>query len=518
MNEELHALLEAQDRWKQAQQIKTLDLTREESKDLYRRFKGNKDVERYLCLNDLFYLLTVALSRKDADNDWVYDRCREVQKDPDGYLDLWAREHYKSTIITFALTIQDILNDPELTASIFSHTRPIAKAFLNQIKQEFEQNDFLKKLFPDILYQNPKGEAPKWSLDNGIIVKRKTNPKEATVEAWGIVDGQPTSKHFRLMIYDDVVTKESVSTPEQIEKTTSSWELSLNLGAKGGKKRYIGTRYHLFDTYAVMMDRGSVTPRIKAATDDGTMEGEPVFLTKEELREKRRDQGPYTFGSQMLQNPTSDKAMSFNTDWLKYYDNLGDISGWNLYLIADPASEKKKTSDYSVMMVIGLAPDNNYYLIDAIRNRLNLTERASKLFELQRKYGPKDVGYERYGLQADIEHFEYVMEQKNYRFNITELGGNIPKADRIKKLIPVFEQKRFYLPKKLFFVDYNGRTIDFIQKFIKSEYTAFPVCLHDDMLDCMARILDPALNAEFPKPKPKIKTTPAYHGANSWMG
>ena len=73
-----------------------------------------------------------------------------VQESPDGHLDLWAREHYKSTIITFGQTIQDILRDPEVTVGIFSHTRPIAKGFLRQIKRELESNQTLKDLFPDI--------------------------------------------------------------------------------------------------------------------------------------------------------------------------------------------------------------------------------------------------------------------------------------------------------------------------------------------------------------------------------
>lgn len=496
------------------------DLTREQSNELYLQVLQDNDVEaiKQLILNDLFFVLSVALKRKDANNDFIYARCREVEANPNGYLDLWAREHYKSTIITFAKSIQDILNNPEITIGIFSHTRPIAKEFLKQIKTELEQNQFLKDLFPEILYQNPEKESPKWSLDGGIRVKRSTNPKEETVEAWGLVDGQPTGKHFLLLIYDDIVTRESVTTPDQIKKTTSALELSYNLGAKGGHRRFIGTRYHMNDTYKVIMERETVIPRIHPATHNGKMEGEPVFLTKEELLEKRRDMGPYTFGTQMLQNPVADKSMGFKTEWLTYYEKLGDYSKWNLYIIVDPASKKKTTSDYSVFKIIGLAPDGNYYLISMVRDRLNLTQRAAKLFELHEKYKPKAVGYEQYGMQSDIEHIKYEMEQRNYRFNIVELGGSLAKEDRIKKLIPVYEQRRMYIPKSIHYVDYEGRAVDLIKSFIEDEYSAFPVCVHDDMLDCQARILDSNLGAVFPKqqePEPDIYE--GYYSDQGWM-
>lgn len=520
---ELLALLEEKEKRNFANSIDCSKKTREESNEIYREViaSGNKAAQRKLCKDDLFFLLKVACNRKDVDKDWLYARCREVQSSPDGHLDLWAREHYKSTIITFAKSIQDLLRDPDHTLiGIFSHTRPIAKGFLDQIKRELETNEYLKELFPDVLYKNPSAESPKWSLDSGIILKRKTNPKEASVEAWGLVDGQPTSKHFTLLVFDDVVTRESVTTPDQIKKVTSAWELSLNLGAHGGRKRYIGTRYHINDSYRTMMDRGSVIPRIYPATHDGKSDGEPVFLTKESLIEKRRDMGPYTFGTQMLQDPVADKAMSFKEEWLKFYENLGDTSKWNKYIIVDPASSKKSTSDYSVFFVIGLAPDNNYYLIDAVRDRLNLTQRAEKLFELHRKYNPNAAGYEKYGMQADIEHIQYLMEQKNYRFNITELGGSIPKEDRIKKLIPVFEQRRMYLPKKINIIDYEGALRDVIQAFLNDEYLAFPVCVHDDMMDCMARILDPILGAEFPKAVPihRVENRDYNSGGMGWMG
>lgn len=497
------------------------DLTRDKSNTLYEQVLSDNDTEamRKLCQQDLFFLLTIGLRRKDINKPWLYERIREVEKSPNGHLDLWAREHYKSTIITFGLSISDILNDPETTIGIFSHTRPIAKGFLDQIKRELETNTFLKGLFPDVLYQNPASESPKWSLDNGLIVKRKTNPKESTVEAWGLVDGQPTSKHFKTLLYDDVVTRESVTTPEQIQKVTSAWELSLNLGANGGNKRYIGTRYHAQDTYKEMMDRGSVKPRIYTATDNGKLDGEPVFLSKEVLMEKRRDMGPYTFGTQMLQNPVADNAMGFKKEWLKHYQKIDSTKGWNIYILVDPAGKRKKSNDYTVMEVIGLSPDQNYYLLDAIRDRLNLTQRTNKLFALHRKWKPVAVGYEVYGMQSDVEHIKYIMEQENYRFRIIEIGGSMPKEDRIQKLVPVFEQGRFYMPERLMFTDYENVERDYIELFIKDEYLAFPVCVHDDMLDCRARILDPLLLAKFPKEASKPMDFGGTHvgGELGWM-
>lgn len=436
---------------------------------------------------DLYFLLRYGLKRFDLEHPWLLARCREVQAEPDGMLDLWAREHYKSTIITYGQTIQDILNDPEITVGIFSHTRPIAKGFLRQIKNEFEANRFLQRLFPDVLFEDPKKHAAKWSEDEGIVVKRKTNPNAATVEAWGLVDGQPTSKHYRLMVYDDVVTRESVSTPEMIKKVTEAWELSRNLAAQGGKTRYIGTRYHYFDTYSEMIKRGSAKTRIHTARKGGA----PVLMSEELLVEKRRDMGPYTYACQMDQNPTADTSQGFQEKWIRKYQNVNH-SDLNKYILVDPANAKRKENDYSSYWVIGLGPDRNFYALDIVRDRLNLAERTRVLFDLHRKWQPLEVGYEHYGMQADVQHIQSEMERENYRFNITELGGTIPKNDRIRKLIPLFEQGRIWLPQTCYKTNYEKRTEDLVVVFIEEEYKPFPVMRHDDMLDDLARLEDEA--------------------------
>lgn len=462
--------------------------------------------ERERCRTDLFYLLTEVLGRPDIARPWLKARCEEVQANPDGYLDLWAREHYKSTIITFGKTIQDILLThgegavgQEVTIGIFSHTRPIAKAFLKQIKGEFERNERLRALFPDIIYENPQKGSPKWSEDEGITVKRKSNPKESTIEAWGLVDAQPTSKHFRVLVYDDVVTVGSVTTPDMIAKTTQALELSFNLGAEGGAKRFIGTRYHYNDTYKAVMERGTAKVRLYPATDDGTPSGIPVLLSQQTLNEKRRDMGPYTYACQMLQDPKADETQGFQDTWWRQYTSL-QRSGMNVYILVDPANEKKRGSDYTCAWVIGAAHDHNLYVLDIVRDRLNLTQRADMLIRLHRKWSPMEVRYERYGMMADIQHIKTEQERQNYRFAIREVAGQTPKPDRIKRLIPLFEQGRIFFPAVLWATNYEGVLEDLVRVFVEEEYKAFPVAAHDDMLDALARIAEPDLSIAYPNP------------------
>lgn len=226
---------------------------------------------RLMCRNDLFFLATYVLGRKDLDHierldgtiqyrDWLFDRCMEVQTEPDGYIDIWSRDHYKSTIITWLKTIQDILNDPEITVCIYSYSSSMATKFLRQIKLTLESNKMLIDLFPDILFDDVSkpfwtdeaGTRHKmiWSED-GIRVRRKSNAKENTVEASGLVIGQRTGGHYNLLVYDDVVTPDSVTSAEMIAKTTKQFQMSLNTGSSGNLRvRIIGTRYHYHEFYA----------------------------------------------------------------------------------------------------------------------------------------------------------------------------------------------------------------------------------------------------------------------------
>lgn len=464
-------------------------------------------VKKRLGETDLFFLLTMVLNRKDLFNEWLFDRCREVQRNPNGYLDLWAREHYKSTVITFGLTMLTIINDPNITIGIFSHTKSIARDFLRHLKTEMENNSNLWLLWPEIFYADPKKQSDRWSIDNGINVIRTENSKEATIEGHGLVDGMPTGRHFKGRIYDDVVTLESVSTPEQILKTTKAWQMSDNLGAEGGWERYIGTRYHLFDTYAAMLESKAVIPRLHPATIDGTEFGRPVLMKRKTLLKKRLVQGPYVFSSQMLLNPVADKAMGFIRDWIDLADvdfSVATSKLWR-FILVDPAGSKQRVNnDYTTMWVLGHGEDKKYRVLDCVRDRLNLTGRTEALMELHRKWTPGLVAYEEYGMQADIEHINYVQKNELYEFHITPIGGNMPKSQRMQRLVPYFEngflplekggdgvaRSRIIFPHNIPYIDYQGHMHNLVSDFIEDEYIAFPVLKHDDMMDNLSRIVD----------------------------
>ena len=490
-----------------------------------RRTGKLNQVARMLVLADLYYLLVRVCGRKDMLNEFAFARCREVEANPNGRVDLWAREHFKSSIITFGLTIQDIMKDPEITFGIFSHTRPIAKAFLRQIMRELEGNKTLHAAFPDVLWGEDVRAAPKWSEDDGIIVRRASNPNEATIEAWGLVDGQPTSKHFKVLLYDDVVVAGSVTTPEMIAKTMTEMERSYNLGTTPGIRRAAGTRWHFNDAYRTVVERGTFAPREHPGRVGGTEDGESVYWSDEIHLQKRRDMGPYTYAAQILLNPKADAMQGFKREWLRHYKRIASVSKMNGYILVDAASSKKKGSDYTGMHVVGLNVDKKRYVLDMVRDRLNLKERSDRLFALHRKWSGmglniQHVRYERYGLMADVEHMNSRMEAENYRFKIVEVGGVTSKQDRIKRLIPLFEQGDIWLPETLYTTDWQREPVDLVRSFVEEEYMAFPVGLHEDMLDALARMEEPELKLVWPKPE-KAQPAPQHSRvqelATAWM-
>ena len=513
-------------------------LKRDDAIDFYREVlaSGDREAVRYLARNDRFFLLGCVMLRPDVlgevtqakdplrptdeeredarrVSEWCYARCREDEVAPDGYLDLWSRYHYKSTIITLGGSVQEILKNPDITIGILSYNKQIAHKFVDQIRRALEMPE-LYTLFPDVLFAKPP--RLNWSTRDGLIVQRKSNPKEPTVSGSGLVDGQPIGAHYALRIYDDVVVESSVTNPEQIRKTTKAWELSQALGTSdGGRAWYVGTRYHPNDTYADILKRGSLKERRRLCEDE---DGRPTMMSEKTLKEKQRDMGAFTFSAQMLQNPIADGVRTFRDEWLVdcVYTTPPPRDAMNVYILVDGANSKRKSADRTTMLVIGLNSDRNYYLLDGEYGRMSLQERTDALFRLHRKWSPQGVFWEQQGAMSDVAHVEDVMNNReNYRFVITRItrGPKDNKVRRITNLQAPFAQHRFWIPQynKILrnYTDENGEVTvhDVIKEFVEGEFQTFPNALHDDFLDTVADILDEQVASKMRWPKAQGQKT-----------
>jgi hypothetical protein len=436
------------------------DLDLDETLDYYKWLGANRntrDADRaLLACNDRFYLLTQLCGRKDAIHPWVFARCREVETEPDGFLDLWARGHYKSSLITFAGVLQEALVDPEITVGIFSFNKDSATKFLRQLKDEIEQNETLRRIFKDVLWERPKVDSPKWSEADGLTFRRKGNPKESTISAWGLIDAMPTGSHFRLMVYDDVIEQKHVTNEEMVKKATDRWELSNNLGVGEKTRRWhIGTRYTFADTYGVLLERKILKARVYPATSNGLLTGKPVLFSEDHWAHVKINQRS-TCPAQMLQNPVAGSEATFNVAWFRPYELIP--SAMNVYIMGDPAAGPSAKHDRTAIAVIGIDPQNNKYLLDGVRHRMKQSERWKWLRRLYVKWrefpGVQTlrVGWERYGLQSDLEYFEEKMREEKdekRRFVIDEIAwpreGEHSKNARIGRLQPDMEGSKFYL-------------------------------------------------------------------------
>lgn len=307
------------------------------------------------------------------------------------------------------------------------------------------------------------------------------------------IGGPLTGRGANVLLVDDPHKDRADAESEVMRKRAKDWFQSVAYTRlmDGGAVILMMTRWHQDDLAGWLLsehgDEGWEVLKIPAEPAPW-----PERYPQAELTRIRRMIGPREWSALYMQEPVPGGGGEFRREWLRYYQDTPDSvgGGQNKYILCDPAGEKRKDNDYTSIWVIGLGPDNNYYVLDAVRDRLNLTERGKEILRLHRKWKPMDVRYERYGMMGDIQYLQDLQDRENYRFSVTEVAGTLKKEDRIRRLIPIFEQGKFYLPQTLYYTDREGVPRDLITEFVEKELCAFPAGIHDDMLDSLARIMD----------------------------
>lgn len=464
---------------------------------------------RQLILNDLFFVTFFVVHPFNpkcehyVNHPFIVNACKEVEEGPaDFTLDIWARFHFKSTIITTAETIQYIAKNPELTTGIFSYANKPAKKFLFSIREICENEKILHKCFPDIFWENPQKEAPLWSIDEGIILKRTSNRREATVSSYGLTEGMPTGAHFERRLYDDIVTEDIADSVDVMEKVKEKYDSSQNLTTDGGTHRVVGTFYHFADPLNYIKEKKDIYDpnkqayllRLKPASDDGSIHGKPVLLSQKTYDNLKITS---TFPCQQLLDPTPVGIRRLDSNL--FTDIEPEFIPKNLYkfLIVDPAGDDKggiKRDNWAIG-VFGVEPKaddlglSRVFLLDAILEPLREDEAPTAIAQMYVKNSRIwQIGVEKVALSTTELHISNELEKKHIYISTENKSlvllrpSGRKKAKRIERALayPLFHGKLFM-----------SKSVPLVyREKIREEANTFPYGVHDDGLDMWSYLYD----------------------------
>jgi len=477
---------------------------------------------RAACVNDFYFFVRHCLSlgqlkcndpwlkewygRPWFDHRWLFDRCRELQAEPDGKLDLWPRFHFKTSLITQSLTLWDFLPNPDLKVGIGTYkVDTTGEAMVTQMKLECERNEKMKWHFPYLFYWDPEKESPEWTMAK-FRFKQSGNPKEPSVMIFSVIGALPTSFHFDVIVLDDMVTERSIDSADAIEKTTEGWRRTAGIGGDATRRRNVGTHWAHNDTYRYMLDAGAAELRYHDVFLQDTEI--PVLRSKEwvfgdgtpQNIGQRLIMGPKNFAAQIRNRPSLGTVHAFEPSWLRYYERPPAelMQKVRRYLLID-TSASRSGDDYNVLMVIGLMrgiPQPNIYLLDMEQDQMNLATLTDKIFELVEKWRPQWSIIEQVGAVRDIEHMRMAMQDRGFSFRLQPYDPRVVKENRIERLQIPFEQGRIYLPRNLWKMR-DGRKTDLVAAFLHEQFNVWTPsggADRDDVLDTLSMAVAPELS------------------------
>lgn len=445
------------------------------------------------------------------DHPWLFERCRDLQENPNGRFFKWARNSFKSTLITTNLTLWDYIQDLPRTANlrtlILTYKLDVAgEAMLSGIKKECEQNKKLHFHWPEVFWADPQKDSQLWTKQALLFRRTDDNSsREPSIRVAGL-DNQPTSYHCDLIVMDDAVTREAVTSEDQIRKVFENMRTATFLGEPGvTKRRYIGTNWAIDDPWTRAERDGFFLTDNHPCFDAN---GEPVLQSMEALREWERMSGPYAFSCQMMGNPISSNQRIFLMDWFQDYGNDPEYEakGKNVYIFADLALGGAE-SDFSVLAAIGLGADGHKYLLDLRRDRWSIHEFDDNLLEMARKWRPIRAYIEQFAMMTDVERIREKMRERRWRGLIVEplpretadgSPGSLSSTTKgykslmIQRLQDDMSRLTWWFPRA---VGYRGKKEprDTIQVLLEEEYRHWSPgtkIAHDDMLNTLAMVLN----------------------------
>ena len=440
------------------------------------------------------------------------------------------RGHGK-TVLTKAGILKDFLFCPEddhLFYAWVSATYKLSVGNMDYIKHHLTHNE-------KIVYYFGTMKGNKWTeedieLNNGCKLISKSNVA-------GIRGGSKLHKRYDLIILDDFEHEANTITKDARDKNANLVTAVVfpALEPHTGRLRINGTPVHydsfinnlLTSYYKAKKDGKSdefawKVMTYKARNESGSLLW-PSFFTEEVLEQRKKfyiDSGqPAKYWQEYFMEVQSEEDAIWIRDDIKYWtgyyhyeDNQGHliIDGEqipvNTFIGCDPATDiDTKESDFSVIMVVAIDPDNNAYVVEYERHRsiptiggksLDGSIRGKKgvvdyIMDLYDKYHCNSATVEDVAMNRSI--FQALNEERRLRnkFNVSVIPqkpGGTNKRNRIYSgLSARFSMKTIHLNENMFDLVTEVLTFgprmahdDTIETLYYALLHAFPPGMHKD--------------------------------------
>ena len=203
--------------------------------------------------------------------------------------------------------------------------------------------------------------------------------------------------------------------------------------------------------------------------------GTPAKFYQEYMNQARSPDDA-VFSEKHITDAFYDGVLRFDDERGSWYLKIDGKNEYiNIYIGIDPASSVAERRDYSVIMVVGVSAEHDYYVIEYWRERTLPMDCAEQIFTICKKYLPvRRVNIETIAYQEMLR--DYIMRESRKRGMFLPgiekgiKGYTQKKKDRLfEGLQPLFSQKAAHLKKE---------HIEFIDELID-----FPKGAHDDTID-----------------------------------
>jgi hypothetical protein len=253
----------------------------------------------------------------------------------DTALQLAPRGYGKSTILTIVRAVYEILKNPNIRILIASNTQLQSEVFLREIKFHLAMNERVIETFGRF------ADERKWDTREIVVAPRTSSAKESTITCVG-VGGPVASRHYDLIIADDLVDEENSRTEGQREKTKVWYYKTLIPCLEPEGRLYlVGTRYHFLDLYGHLI-RNKLADKhqiIRAIEEDGATPW-PEKFSIDWLEERRRQMGSAIFATQYQNDTELMKGNIFREEWFREYEEPPEAARCDFWIGCDPAATK----------------------------------------------------------------------------------------------------------------------------------------------------------------------------------